>query len=238
MKTSNKILIGLIATLLLLWICFIIFFKMNTVPSEGNNSTINYVMGDIEGLDSNGPFNIRVVQYNGESKVDITSTQQPITEVYGVNRNNDTGILELTARNKAVVPNRADVKVKMKKCNSFKLGGSTEMHFANPVKEDFINFDLKDESKTDVSLEAETIYVKVNDNAEVHMEGQVDVLHLTIGKNGAFDGTALKAGEIIVNMNDNADASLNPLKKITGKISNKDNLRMSQEPPVLEVEGF
>ena len=236
MKTSNKILIGLVAILLLLWISFIIFFKMNTVPYEGSND-ISYMMGDIEGLKSNGPFNVRVVQYDGKSQVNIESTQT-VTENYAVNRDNGTGILKLSVYDTAAVFVRADAKIKMKKCNYFELGGSTEMHFANPVKEDVIDFILKDNSKTDVNLEADSIHMIIGDKAEVHMEGKVRILHLTIDSSGTFDGTALEADEIIINMNDNADAALNPLKKISGKISNKDNLRMNNAPAVLEVEGF
>lgn len=240
MKTSNKILLGLMIVLLLLWLALIAVFRVNAVPIESTKNTNSFMMGDLRGLDSDGPFDIRVLQYIGDSKVKMTSMSDAATMLgtYGTKREYDTGILELTVLDSTVTPNRADVHVKMKECNSFRLAGSTDMHFANPVEEDIVRFELKDATHMNIEVKADSIYLDMTNNTKATIAGTTKVLHVMASDNAFLNTTGLVAEKVIVDIKQSAEANVYASEKISGKISATEQLKYKGNPKEIEVDGL
>lgn len=235
MKTSNKILTGLFTIVLLLGISFMFLLKANLIPYDANVHLKNLTskMGDIRGIKSDGDFKIRVVQYDGDSEIQIKS-KVSIVDYFDFKKLDDD-ILYLGIRDLTSGSERADVVVKMKECKTFKLTESTDLQFANPlININDIHVELEDNATADISLEGDLVRLKISNNSSIRLTGKVKNIILEAKDNGRIDASALEADEAIVWVTDNADVNLKVKDKISGTV--KDNAALEYKgTPVSEV---
>jgi len=190
-------------------------------------------MGDIEGVESDGDFRIRVVQYNGDSEIEIKS-RASIVDYFDFKKL-DGNILYLGIRDSISGSENAHVVVKMKACKSFVLAGDTDLHVANPlVNIDSIRFELHDNAAADISLEGNVIRLKISDNGNIRLAGKVKNIILEARDNGQIDASALEVEEASVLIKDNASVNLKVKHKISGIVHDNGSLEY-KGAPVSEV---
>lgn len=235
MKTSNKILIGLFATIFLLGIPLMMLLKANLVPynPEEHLKTLTSLMGDIKGIESNGDFKIRVVQYNGDSGIEIKS-KASIVDYFEFNKK-DEDVLYLGVKDYISGTENAHVVVNMKECNRFLLSQSTDLHVANPLENiGNVIFALEDNAAADISLEGDTIRLKIADNGSIRLAGKAKYIIVEARDNGHIDASALEVDGASVSAKDNAAVNLKVNNKISGTV--KDNASLEYKGnPVSEV---
>lgn len=221
--------------LILLSVGFIFLLKGNLIPYEPD-SRVNYKMGDLKELKAVGNFSIDVLQYNGESEVQVKSNESVIG-IYAV-EGKGAGKVEIMEKDSMPRSEGGVVSIKMKECNKFYIGGNVDLSVSNPLKGKELDFILNDNAASNISLDMDTLNLSVLSNANIKLSGTVKHLNILCKDNGNINASELEALSANVTILNKSSVRLNVKNKITGEITPSGTLSFKNKPTDIDIKGL
>lgn len=237
MIKSNKILISLFFTLILLSIGFMLLLKANLVPATHSHQT-TYKMGDLKELKAEGNYSIRVLQYIGDSEVQFKSNQPVMAAYSAQSKGFGRVLLQETGMGTSESANTT-AHVRMKECNRFEIGGNVDMIVANPLEGGNMDFVFADNAAANIAVkDVDTLNITLMDNTNFEIHGSAKYLNLICKGNVDIEASNLEALSAQVNVQGNCIARLNVKNGVVGEKSEMSSLTFKYAPATVNVEGL
>lgn len=236
MKTSNRILLGLMAIILLVVLTGMISVKGNLVPTgfgEGETEvfgsksykTIRPEVANFDKLDIAGNFDITLVPGNtfleieGEDNIlDLLNIQ-----VYP----NPSGQLEIKAKEGYVLRPSDLIKLKIgfENLNSIHLMNEVKLTAATPLHFDNIEIIAYNNSTIHLDLTANKVGLQLQNASKVNLKGAIQKLDLQSYNSGQLEAAELTIQDAHIKTHNYSAVNLNVQNELTAEAYNYSKIR-------------
>ena len=240
MKTSNKILFGLLAFVTLCSISFIISVRANMVKNEivteegimgnGKAQLKNYPVADFAHIRFRGPFEVVMVQ--GDS-VDLSiETDENLHE-----------LLEVTVEEHTLRVSLADypeqslgfkVRLSVDSLRSIGLNHHVVMQSETPVRVNKLSIYQRDDSQLTLPLQAREVWLDVREESVANLSGESSSFRFSMRNEAKLQAANFQTINVETKMSGNSQAEISVEADLDAEIWNNSKLTYKGKPGLMK----
>lgn len=211
MKTSNKLLLIFLGTIVFLLIASLVYMRFfgldygERIVGSGITTTETRQVSSYSSVEFNGPFDVTIIQSN-EPNLTLSGDEKILP--YIITEKMDDGTLRIGIKKGYSLGRHSgiDVRISMPEWNKITLSGSGQLVSQDTLSGDYLDLQSNGSGEMDLTLKYQSITGELNGSPELSLAGVSQSLAITSNGSGDIHAMDLICQSVTFNASGSTDA--------------------------------
>ena len=233
MKTSNKMLLGLVAAIIMLIIIQLISMKslLRTEKIKGNGhlATLEETVSTFDKI--NCSSSAEVCYHASESYQAVITVDENLEEYVEVFTENN--VLNIrTKKGHSISPTKFTIDVYCPVLTGVTISGSGSFNHADKIIVSTFESKVTGSGKIEGSIECDNYSATITGSGKITVDGNINDANISITGSGNFNGNELNTRNATISITGSGDANIRVVDNLKAKITGSGNVNYSGNPKV------